>query len=96
MICDGKQENIAICFKMYTKDLCFFLPATFELKAVGSFHLILCEQVTLLIIGAELDLIKGGMFYLPLSSSPGRGQSFSPLSIQGGLAVCRINPSSPL
>ena len=66
MICDGKQENIAICFKMYTKDVCFFLPATFELKAVGSFHLILCEQVTLLIIGAELDLIKGGMFYLPL------------------------------
>ena len=67
MICDGKQENIAICFKMYTKDVCFFfLLATFELKAVGSFHLILCEQVTLLIIGAELDLIKGGMFYLPL------------------------------
>ena len=66
MICDGKQENIAICFKMYTKDVCFFLPATFELKAVSSFHLILCEQVTLLIIGAELDLIKGGMFYLPL------------------------------
>ena len=56
MICDGKQENIAICFKMYT----------IELKAVSSFHLILCEQVTLLIISAELDLIKGGMFYLPL------------------------------
>ena len=62
MICDGKQENKAICFKNVHKRCA---PASRHLtsKQSAAFHLILCEQFTSLIIDAEHDLIKGGMFY---------------------------------
>ncbi len=63
-----------------------------------AFHLILCEQVTLLIIGAEHDLIKGGMFYpcSALLSLHHPEEASPPLSGQGGPTLCKINPSSPL
>ena len=58
MICDVKHEDTCAKFSRQGSPSItrFWLEAVF-------YHLILCEQVTLLIIGAEHDVIKGGMFY---------------------------------